>query len=277
MDAHREDRIYELQQALADLAPDQWTAFLEKECHGDVLLRDEVLRRRRQLEAGLSSTTPPMVRVRNNQDELSTVDAHSKGQRSKALLSDGQMLGSYRIVRLLGRGGMGEVYEADDVASGRRVALKVLNLRFDSERDRRRFLREGQLAASLSHPHTVYVFGSEDIDGLPLIVMELVRGGTLNDRVKTAGPQLITEAVDAILDVIRGLDAASQMGILHRDVKPSNCFITADGRIITLRSQAERCWPPFANEPFTLWTMSSIGLRRSRIEATRYRHGAVWR
>jgi eukaryotic-like serine/threonine-protein kinase len=103
------------------------------------------------------------------------------------LLQDNQAFGDYRIIRLLGRGGMGEVYEADDCVNGRRVALKVVNVARNSPVALRRFLREGQLAASLSHPNTVYVFASGEIAGIPYIVTEFVTGGTLADRVEASG------------------------------------------------------------------------------------------
>ena len=103
-------------------------------------------------------------------------------------LADGQSWGPYRIGRLLGRGGMGEVYEAEHAESGRRIALKVLRSRLQNADERARFLREGQLAASISHPHTVYIFGSEEIAGTPVISMELLPGGTLKDRVAAEGP-----------------------------------------------------------------------------------------
>lgn len=146
-------------------------------------------------------------------------------------LIDGEVFGPYTIARQLGRGGMGEVYEARHAETGRVVALKVLRGRLNQREDRARFLREGQLAASISHPHTVYIFGSEEIDGLPVISMQLVTGGTLRDRVVDRGPLPVAEAVDAVLDIISGLDAAESAGILHRDIKPSNCFVDADGRI----------------------------------------------
>jgi serine/threonine protein kinase len=146
-------------------------------------------------------------------------------------ISIGQQFGPYRIDRLLGRGGMGEVYEAEHLEHGRRLALKVLGRRLAGPDDRARFLREGQLAASISHPHTVYIFGSEEIGGTPVISMELVAGGTLKDRVERDGPLKPSAAVDAILDVIAGLDAAQAGGILHRDIKPSNCFVDPDGRV----------------------------------------------
>src|SRR5688500_16256695 len=144
-------------------------------------------------------------------------------------LSEGDRWGSYQIGRLLGRGGMGEVYDAEHVPSGRRVALKVLSSPLQSAEERARFLREGQLAASISHPHTVYIFGSEEIDGTPVVSMELLPGGTLKDRVVAHGPMRPDEAVAAVIELIGGLDAAAAAGILHRDIKPSNCFIDGAG------------------------------------------------
>ena len=146
-------------------------------------------------------------------------------------LTDGQSWGPYRIGRLLGRGGMGEVHEAEHVESGRRIALKVLRSRLHDADERARFLREGQLAASISHPHTVYIFGSEEIAGVPVISMELLPGGTLKDRVAAEGPLPPAVAVSAVLDIIGGLDAAQAAGILHRDIKPSNCFVDNDGSV----------------------------------------------
>jgi serine/threonine protein kinase len=146
-------------------------------------------------------------------------------------LVDGQLWGPYRVIRLLGRGGMGEVYEAEQLETGRRLALKVLRHTLGGADDRARFLREGQLAASISHAHTVYIFGSEEVGGAPAITMELLSGGTLKDRVSAQGPMPPSAAVSAVLDVIGGLDAAQAAGILHRDIKPSNCFVDADGAV----------------------------------------------
>jgi eukaryotic-like serine/threonine-protein kinase len=146
-------------------------------------------------------------------------------------LVDGQVWGPYRVVRLLGRGGMGEVYEAEQLETGRRLALKVLRATLRGDEDRARFLREGQLAASISHAHTVYIFGSEEVGGAPAITMELLSGGTLKDRVSAEGPMPPSAAVSAVLDIIGGLDAAQAAGILHRDIKPSNCFVDADGAV----------------------------------------------
>jgi eukaryotic-like serine/threonine-protein kinase len=126
---------------------------------------------------------------------------------------------------------MGTVYEAEHVASGRRVALKMLEQELDSPELRQRFLREGRLAARVNHPNSLYVFGSEQIEGIPVITMEIAGGGTLKDELKRRGPLPVAEAVDAVLDVISGLEAASACGVLHRDIKPSNCFVTPEGSV----------------------------------------------
>jgi hypothetical protein len=139
--------------------------------------------------------------------------------------------GGYRLLSLMGSGGMGSVYEAEQLATGRRVALKMLGQKLDSPDMRKRFLREGRLAASVNHPNSLYVFGTEEIEGHLVILMEIASGGTLNDILKKRGPLPVTEAVDTILDVIAGLEAALAGGVLHRDVKPSNCFVSPDGSV----------------------------------------------
>jgi len=139
--------------------------------------------------------------------------------------------GGYRLLGLLGRGGMGTVYEAEQLTTGRRVALKMLGQQLDSPDMRQRFLREGRLAAGVNHPNSLYIFGSEEIEGLPVITMEIAGAGTLKDKLKKRGPLPVTEAVDAVLDVISGLEAAFAGGVLHRDIKPSNCFVSPDGSV----------------------------------------------
>jgi serine/threonine protein kinase len=141
-------------------------------------------------------------------------------------------LGGYRLLGKLGEGGMGTVYEAEELSTGRRLALKMLGRKLDNPEMRQRFLREGRLAASVSHPNSLYVFGTEEIEGNPVITMELAAGGTLSDRLKRQdGPIPVKEAVDMIFDVISGLEAALAGGVLHRDVKPSNCFVDPDGTV----------------------------------------------
>ena len=144
-------------------------------------------------------------------------------------LAPGEMFGHYRLIRLLGKGGMGAAYEAEDMENGRHVAVKIMKEALDSTDLRKRFLREGRLAASVNHPNSVYVFAAEEINGLPTIAMELLPGGTLQDRIKADGPLPVAEAVDCALQIVAGLEAAQSQGVIHRDIKPSNCFVDSDG------------------------------------------------
>jgi uncharacterized RDD family membrane protein YckC len=143
-----------------------------------------------------------------------------------------QEIGGYQLVRLLGEGGMGEVWEAEEPASGRRVALKLLKTEFAPEETAvERFRQEGRLASRLAHPRCVFVLAADEDAGRPYIVMELMPGRTLEDLVQTQGPLPVEQAVAVILDVIDGLREAHRLGLVHRDVKPSNCFLQPDGRV----------------------------------------------
>jgi eukaryotic-like serine/threonine-protein kinase len=143
-----------------------------------------------------------------------------------------ERVGEYRLLRPLGQGGMGAVWEAEQSGTGRRVALKLLSPRLSPTAENiDRFLREGKLAASVSHPRSTFVFGAGQQNGQPYIAMELMPGRTLKDVLDEEGPLPIARAVDYILDVIDGLEAAHALGVIHRDVKPSNCFLDSDGRV----------------------------------------------
>ena len=139
----------------------------------------------------------------------------------------------YRLIRQLGKGGMGTVYEAEDSRHGRRVAIKIIAPGYvDSESSVERFRREGRLASTLAHPRCVFVLEADEADdGRPFIAMELMTGDTLQDLVEKQGPLEVGDAVGKILDVIEGLTEAHRLGLIHRDVKPSNCFLDGDGRV----------------------------------------------
>ncbi|HKE90535.1 MAG TPA: protein kinase [Gemmatimonadales bacterium] len=146
-------------------------------------------------------------------------------------LSTGTDFGSYHLIRPLGQGGFAEVWEAESRTTGRRVALKVLTqFASTSTNSLERFRQEGRLAASLFHPRCVYVFDAGAVNGVPFISMELMPGGTLADALR-AGPLSPTQAVDHVLDMLDGLEAAHASGIIHRDLKPSNIFLDAHGRV----------------------------------------------
>jgi hypothetical protein len=143
-----------------------------------------------------------------------------------------ETVGSYRLLRPLGSGGMGSVYEAEDRTSGRRVAVKlVASDHRVSEETLNRFRQEGRLASAIAHPRCVFVLAADEEAGRPYIVMELMPGATLNDLVNRNGPLPVEDAIRKILDVIEGLQEAHRLGVIHRDVKPSNCFVTEDGRV----------------------------------------------
>jgi hypothetical protein len=127
---------------------------------------------------------------------------------------------------------MGTVYEAEEIATGRRVAIKLIRQEFaDSPDTVERFRREGRLASTLFHPRCVFVLAADEEAGRPYIVMELMPGRNLDDLVRQQGPLPVAEAVAKILDVIEGLQEAHRLGVIHRDVKPSNCFLDEDERV----------------------------------------------
>ena len=149
-------------------------------------------------------------------------------------LQPGARLGSFEIQELLGAGGMGEVYRARDTKLGREVAVKILPevLAQDSERIGR-FEREGKLLASLNHPGIATLHGIEEDQGRALLVMELVEGETLADRI-TQGAISWKDAAPLFHQIAEALEAAHEKGILHRDLKPANIKVTPEGRVKVL-------------------------------------------
>jgi Tol biopolymer transport system component len=146
----------------------------------------------------------------------------------------GTRVGPYEIVAPLGAGGMGEVYRARDTRLQRDVAIKILPELFALDPDRRaRFEREAQVLASLNHPHIAAIYGFEDTNSTGAIVMELVEGPTLADRV-ARGPVPLAETLAIAKQLVLALDAAHEKGIVHRDLKPANIKLTSDGAVKVL-------------------------------------------
>ncbi len=135
-------------------------------------------------------------------------------------------IGGYRVVRLLGEGGMGTVYECHDGGLDRLVALKVLKRDLSGDAAMKsRFLREAQAMAKVSSPHVVTVHAVGEDAGAPFIVMEKLEGEDLSERLRARGPLAPTEVLAVLKDTVAGLDAAARRGLVHRDVKPANLFM----------------------------------------------------
>ena len=153
---------------------------------------------------------------------------------SKMTLSTGTKLSHYEITSQLGKGGMGEVYQAKDTKLGRDVAIKVLPEEFAKDTDRvARFQREAKLLASLNHPNIAAIHGLEESDGTHFLVMELIEGQTLADRIKT-GAIPVEESLKLALQITEALEAAHEKGVIHRDLKPANIKVTPDSKVKVL-------------------------------------------
>src|SRR3989454_6251575 len=149
-------------------------------------------------------------------------------------LAVGSRLGPHEIVAPLGAGGMGEVYRARDTELGRDVAIKVLPELFASDAERlARFTREAQTLASLNHPNIAHIHGVEESGSVRALVMELVQGDDLSQRI-ARGAIPIDEALPIATQIADALEAAHEQGIIHRDLKPANIKVRADGTVKVL-------------------------------------------
>jgi serine/threonine protein kinase len=149
-------------------------------------------------------------------------------------LTAGTRIGPYEIVTGLGAGGMGEVYRARDTKLNRDVALKVVPDSFANDAERlARFTREAQTLASLNHPNIAHIHGLDESNGVRALVMELVEGEDLSQRI-ARGPIPIDEALPIARQIAEALEAAHEQGIIHRDLKPANIKVRADGTVKVL-------------------------------------------
>src|SRR5262245_37700218 len=161
---------------------------------------------------------------------------------ARAEVAPGKDLGRYRIEGLIGAGGMGDVYRARDVELGRDVAIKVLPAEFTADRERlARFEREARILASLNHPNIAAIYGIDRVDDARALILELVEGETLDDRLYPHTPSSsgaqgihragieIPRALAIARQIAEALEAAHEKGIVHRDLKPTNIKITPAG------------------------------------------------
>jgi eukaryotic-like serine/threonine-protein kinase len=223
MDPDRWQQIDELFNDVLERAPKERKEFLKGACDGDEELRREVevlLAAREQ--AGMFMAKPVLAEA--------VEDSAKKENQSLA----GQQLGPYEILSLLGRGGMGEVYQARDTRLDRMAALKILPIEVAADPGRlRRFVREAKAASALNHPNIATIYEIGESDGIHWIAMELVEGQTLAERMKDR--QLgIDEILGIGVQTAEGLEAAHKKGIIHRDIKPANLMLTPEGRVKVL-------------------------------------------
>ena len=155
-------------------------------------------------------------------------------------LTPGTRLGVYEIVAAIGEGGMGQVFRARDTKLDRDVAIKILPEAFAHDADRlARFTREAKTLASLNHPHIAGIHGLEESGGITALVMELVEGDDLSQRI-ARGAIPLDEARPIAKQIAEALEAAHEQGIIHRDLKPANIKVRADGTVKVLDFVAPR-------------------------------------
>ncbi len=201
-------------------APGERSSYLDQACAGDDALRREV-----ELLIVADERAGSLIELPAYQ--LAAPMLAEDGSRSLI----GKSIGHYRIISLLGRGGMGEVYRAHDTRLGREVAIKVLLREYSVDADRlRRFEQEARVVGRLNHPNILTIYDIGTYGGPPYLVAELLEGATLREQLRGAALPL-RRASDYAVQIARGLAAAHDKGIVHRDLKPENIFVTKDGRL----------------------------------------------
>ncbi|HEV8254300.1 MAG TPA: serine/threonine-protein kinase [Vicinamibacteria bacterium] len=219
MEAERWQRVRLLFQQALEREPSRRAEFLAEACEADEALRSEVssLLAAHEKAASFLATAVP-----------------EESRQPAIPLSPGTRLGPYEIRGLIGAGGMGEVYRAFDSKLGRDVAIKTLPGAFARDGDHlARFRREARALASLNHPSVAAIHGLEESGGVHFLVLELVAGETLAERLE-GGPLQVREALSIAHQIAEGLEAAHERGVVHRDLKPANVKITPQGKVKVL-------------------------------------------
>ena len=216
MDPDRWKRVDSLYHQAAARTGDDRSTFLGEACDGDEALRREV----ESLLAHDDAAGPFL------EESALSIAAREEADHMPRLT--GRRVGPYLVGELIGVGGMGDVYRAEDTVLRRQVAIKILPDLFDADPGKlERFEQEARALASFSHPHIAAIYGVQEAEGVRGLVLELVDGETLADRIRR-GPIPLGEALSIAHEIAEALDAAHQRGIVHRDLKPANIKITAD-------------------------------------------------
>ena len=223
INAERYQKIDEIFQAALELSPDQRPSYIREACGDDESLLSEVEYLLASDEDGWELMNTPAFEMAA---PLLVADRQE--------LSADERLGHYRIISLLGAGGMSQVYLAEDTRLGRKVALKLLPTSYIRHEARlRRFRQEAQAASALNHPNIVTIYDIWEVEGRHFIATEYIEGETLGQRIKK-GSLSADETSDIAIQVASALSAAHQAGIIHRDIKPENIMLRRDGLVKVL-------------------------------------------
>lgn len=214
------DKIEEIYHAAIALAPAERARLLDERCGDDAELRAEI-------ESLLSIGDQDDDFIQEPPGDFAAEIVGRSANREII----GRTLGRYRVIGAIGAGGMGVVYEAEDISLGRRLALKVLPEEFSHDEERRRrFEREARAASSLSHPNIITIHGTESVDGISFIVSELIEGQTLRQLI-AEGPFDASTTLSIAVQIADALASAHSVGVVHRDIKPANIMIRPDGLV----------------------------------------------
>src|ERR1044071_4749606 len=223
MEAKNWEHIENLFQEALPLGAVERVAYLDRVCSGDEALRAEV---------------ESLLAALEGQDDFMQEPAFNFGMKvlsSKTIESlVGKLIGPYKILNPLGKGGMGEVYVAEDMRLGRKVALKLLSASLvDDNWAKRQLVKEAQAAAMLDHPNICAIHGIEEAEGHSFIVMQYVEGDTLADLIRKQPPG-VKQAVSFAVQIVSAVTEAHAHGIIHRDIKPHNIVVTASEQVKVL-------------------------------------------
>ena len=253
MTPERWQQVKEIFNSAIAYAPKERSSYISQACSGDEELRSEVESLIASHEESGSFIDQPAFEM-----------AASLLARDRAELSSGQAIASYEVISFISRGGMGEVYLAEDKRLGRRVALKILPSTFTTDEDRlRRFEQEARAASALNHPNIITIFEVCQAAGSHLIATEFVEGETLRQRLSRSALTL-SEALNIAIQVSDALVAAHKAGIIHRDIKPENIMLRPDGYVkvldFGLAKLSEQASPAVAAEAPTIQVRTGSGI-----------------
>jgi eukaryotic-like serine/threonine-protein kinase len=253
MTPERWQQVKQIFNSAMSYSPEQRGLFISQACSGDEALRSEV-----------ESLIASHERSGNFIDEPAFAQAAAFLANDNSELKPGQSLGSYEVLSFISRGGMGEVYLAEDKRLGRKVALKLLPSSFTKDDDRlRRFEQEARAASALNHPNIITIFEIREAGSSHIIATEFVEGETLRTRLNRT-PLSVTEALDIAIQVADALAAAHKAGIIHRDIKPENIMLRPDGYVkvldFGLAKLSEQASPAVAAEAPTIQVRTGSGI-----------------